>query len=89
MIPLALIALAALLTLAYVARTNARLIDTLDDRHRDERSELATRIQRPEWTPPAKTDFKPPELPKDARALAEVGTVELFREPEDEENLGA
>jgi hypothetical protein len=52
----------------------------------EERTQLITRIQRPEFVPPAQMDFKQPAPPRDAQHLANVGTVIPLRDSDEDDS---
>jgi hypothetical protein len=66
-------------------RDNNKLVLDLEKRHRDERAELADRIQRPDILPirPARTEPREPREAKDQVAFAQVGTVVPIRDEND------
>jgi hypothetical protein len=82
---LALVCAALMVALDRARRGTERLILDLEKRHRDERSELADRIQRPEFLPlrPVRTGPREPKDSKDAEAFARVGTVVPIRDDTD------
>jgi hypothetical protein len=72
----------ALLVLVYLReRDHGRERAEADQRHRDERRELANRIQRPDLLPAGpRREPRERREPKDARALAQIGTVQPYRD---------
>jgi hypothetical protein len=80
LIVLALVALAALYLLRDKDKRHTETLHQLSVEWAAERSELLTRIQRPEYVPPPQQSFKQPAPPKDAAELARVGTVLPFRD---------
>jgi hypothetical protein len=79
------LAAACLVVLDRARRGTERLILDLEKRHRDERTELADRIQRPDFLPlrPVRTEPREPKEPKDAKEFAKVGTVVPIRDDDD------
>lgn len=68
-------------------RDHDRLVVDLGERAAVERSELATRIQHPEFPIfPRGRPVEQPEPPKDAEALAQVGVVLPFRDDDGDES---
>lgn len=64
--------------LAYVTQRLSRLIEDMDERHRQERHTLANRIQAPSVLPVAPTSgdrTSRPVPPPDVKEYARVGTV--------------
>jgi hypothetical protein len=80
LIVLALVALAALYLLRDKDKRHTETLRQLNVAWTAERSELLTRIQRPEYVPPPQQTFKQLAPPKDAAELARVGTVLPFRD---------
>jgi hypothetical protein len=83
---LAILCIGLIVLLDRARRDNNKLVLDLEKRHRDERAELADRIQRPDILPirPARTEPKPAREAKDAKAFAQVGTVVPIRDDDDE-----
>jgi hypothetical protein len=74
-IALAVVCLALLWLLRDQQKRHSQERVEADRRWADERSVLLTRIQRPEYAPIPQRDFTPVEPPRDAAALASIGTV--------------
>lgn len=81
---LAGLCIALVILLDRARRDTARLVLDLEKRHRDERGELADRIQRPDVLPlrPVRTEPKPRREPADQAELAKVGRVVHLRDPD-------
>lgn len=73
---LAVVCLALVVAIVLIERAHTKLVYDLEERQAHERSELMTRIQRPELVPFPRRSGPPLEAPAtDAEELASVGTV--------------